>query len=324
MKHASELRNAFEVHLGTIRDSEAWQGTLYQPMKYILSLGGKRIRPLLALLAYEAFGGEDYHKALNLASAVELFHNFSLMHDDIMDNAPMRRGQPTVHEKWDEDTAILSGDAMFALTFEMLIQDFPEKAAPLIKEFTRISVGVCEGQMEDMEMAHDFDSKVSRYVNMIRRKTAMLIGGSMSLGAIAAGAGAEDVQKAYRFGELAGIGFQFQDDLLDVYADKAKFGKQIAGDILEGKMTFLLLSAFQDADESQRQRLQKLITEENQAETRIQGVKAIYAELDIPGKTEKQINLYFEQAAALGRDLSTRFAFEPVTRFLGEILKREF
>ena len=324
MNHTSELKQAFEGHLVKVQQNEKWKGTLYEPMRYILSLGGKRIRPMLALLSYQAFAGQDAEKAMNLAAAVELFHNFSLMHDDIMDNAPVRRGQATVHEKWDRDTAILSGDAMFALTFEMLIQDFPEKAAPLIREFTRVSVGVCEGQMEDMEMAHDFNSGVERYVEMIRKKTAMLIGGSMSLAAIAAGAGIEDVDKAYRFGELAGIGFQFQDDLLDVYADKAKFGKQIAGDILEGKMTFLLLSAFQDANESQKSALHHLIREVDEPTAKIEGVKAIYAELQIPEKTETQINLYFDQAAALGRDLASRYALEPVTSFMGEILKREF
>ncbi|MCL4103870.1 UNVERIFIED_CONTAM: hypothetical protein GTU68_029187 [Idotea baltica] len=296
---------------------------MYTPMTYLLSQGGKRIRPVLLLLSYQSLSGKDASDALNAATAVEFFHNFSLMHDDIMDKAPVRRGKPTVHVKWDENTAILSGDAMFGLSFELLIRNFSEKASELIKVYTDVSVGVCEGQMEDMLMAEAEGGDIPAYLEMIRKKTAVLIGGSMSMGAICAGADPELVERIRVYGELIGTGFQLQDDLLDVYAEQAKFGKQVAGDILENKKTFLLLTAMADAEAGQRERLEALLKEED-PQTKIDGVKAIYAELEIAGKTRSLMATYFDKAEEVGRELSHFQGFEHIEAFFQALIKRDY
>ncbi len=324
MKSPAELKALFESHLETFNSSPKWQGSLYKPMTYILSLGGKRIRPVLLLLTYQSLSGESGEKALNAAAAVEFFHNFSLLHDDIMDKAPVRRGQPTVHIKWNEDTAILSGDAMFALSFELLIRDFPEKAAELIRVFTDISVDVCEGQMEDMGMAEAEGGDIPEYLEMIRKKTAVLIGGAMSLGAICAGADPELVERIRTYGELIGLGFQLQDDFLDVYAEQAKFGKQVAGDILENKKTFLLLTARADADDATGQELERLLMEENDPAKKIAGVRQIYDDLDVPNKTRTLIAAYFEKAEQMGRELSHFNGFEHIDAFFKALIQRDY
>ncbi len=324
MKSPAELKALFESHLETFNSSPQWQQPLYHPMTYILSLGGKRIRPVLLLLTYQSLSGKSADKALNAASAVEFFHNFSLLHDDIMDKAPVRRGQPTVHIKWNEDTAILSGDAMFALSFELLIRDFPDKAAELIRVFTQISVDVCEGQMEDMTMAESDGGDIPEYLEMIRKKTAVLIGGSMSLAAICAEADPELVQRIRTYGELIGTAFQLQDDFLDVYAEQAKFGKQVAGDILENKKTFLLLTAQADADEATGTELERLLNEEQDPATKIAGVRRIYEKLEVPAKTRTAIAAYFEKAEQVGRELSHFAGFEHIDAFFQALIKRDY
>lgn len=322
MQEPSELKNALESHLQAVSNKPGWDSGLYSPMAYILSLGGKRIRPMLLLMSYQALSGRSGTEALNCATAVEFFHNFSLIHDDIMDRAPMRRGKPTVHEKWDTNTAILSGDAMFALSYDFLIEDFPSHAAPLLREFTRVAVGVCEGQMEDMEMA-GMPASVPQYIEMIRKKTAMLIGGSLSLGAIAAKASGEDVQRLYELGELAGIGFQLHDDYLDVYGEADKFGKQVGGDILENKMTFLLIRCLEKADETQRQRLQQLMYHEPSGEAKIAGVMALYDELDIRQETFAQMDRYFKAAEVILNEFKRYPGFELIEDFFHSIANRD-
>ncbi len=322
MKTSSELKLALDAHLESIAKQAGWEASLYAPMAYILELGGKRLRPMLLLMSYQAMSGRDGTECLNAATAVEFFHNFSLMHDDIMDNAPVRRGKATVHEKWDTNTAILSGDAMFALAYEFLIKDFPEHAAALLREFSKVAIGVCEGQMEDMEMAGTAAS-IPQYIEMIRKKTAMLIGGSLSIGAIAAGADAETVAQLYQLGEKAGIGFQLHDDLLDVYAKKAKFGKQIGGDILENKMTFLLIRCIEKANLEQKKQLDKLLYETTDPQEKIEGVKALYAELGIPEETEAEMDRYFKEADQLATGLRERPGFELIDAFLKALAKRD-
>ncbi len=291
-------------------------------MAYILDLGWKRIRPMLLLMSYQAMSGRNGQEALNCATAVEFFHNFSLIHDDIMDNAPVRRGKPTVHEKWNTNTAILSGDAMFALAYEFLIQDFPQQAAPLLREFTRVAVGVCEGQMEDMEMAGQ-RADVPQYIEMIRKKTAMLIGGSLSIGAIAAGASPQEVERLYQLGETAGIGFQLHDDYLDVYAPAEKFGKQVGGDILENKMTFLLIRCIERANPEQKKRLDHLLYEEKVPEAKIAGVMALYAELGIEQETLAEMDRYFAAADAIAVEFRGKPGFEMIDGFFQSISKRD-
>ena len=324
MKNPQNIREMLEAHVQSQPWDQMKPKDLYAPMGYLLSLKAKRVRPVLLLLAYQAVSGNSPEKGLNAAAAVELFHNFTLMHDDIMDNAPVRRGQPTVHEKWNVDTAILSGDAMFTLAIDFLIRDNPEQAAPLVHEFTRVSLGVCEGQMNDMVMAESESASIDQYVEMIRQKTAMLIAGSMSIGAIAAGAKREVVDRMYALGEAAGIGFQLQDDYMDVYAEQAKFGKQVGGDILENKKTFLLLKALELANPTQRKELDRLLYEEQDPEAKIAGVKAIYAELDIPGLTQAKIESYFMEAARLAETLSHLKGFAYIREYLGFILNRDF
>lgn len=324
MKSPADLKNLFEGHLAKIREQDAWQGTLYAPMSYILNLGGKRVRPLVLLLAYQSLSGKAPENALNAAAAVELFHNFTLMHDDIMDKAPVRRGQETVHLKWDENVAILAGDAMFAISTDYLIRDLGAYAAPLVREFMRVALGVCEGQMEDMEMADRESASIAEYIEMIRKKTAMLIGGSMSLGAIAAGADPEAVKAMYAYGEAAGIGFQLQDDYLDVYADTPKFGKQKAGDILENKKTFLLIRALEKADPAQQKRLAYLLHEEQNDQAKISGVMALYEELEIPAETRTQISAYFQKADALGAQLKSHPGFVQIDHFFQALMQRDY
>ncbi|MEM0998350.1 MAG: polyprenyl synthetase family protein [Bacteroidota bacterium] len=324
MESPTALKALFEDRIAEIREQEDWSGTLYAPMAYILRLGGKRVRPMLLLLTYQALSGRSAAEALNAAAAVELFHNFTLIHDDIMDNAPKRRNQPTVHEKWDVNTAILAGDAMFAVAVDYMVRDFPEKAGPLTREFMRVSVGVCEGQMEDMDMAEAEGASIAEYIEMIRKKTAMLIGGAMSIGAIAAGALPGVVRDIYAYGEAVGIGFQLQDDYLDVYAEQAKFGKQVAGDILENKKTFLLIRAMEKSSPAQSQRLEQLLFEEADDQRKIAGVKAIYAELDIPAETRAHSETYFNRADALSEVLSTQPGFAQIDTFLQALMKREY
>lgn len=324
MKNPKECMLMVSEHLEAQSQSEAWQGSMYQPMAYIFTMGGKRIRPLLLLLSYQAVTGRSPEEAIGPAVAVEMFHNFTLMHDDIMDNAPVRRGLRTVHEKWDSNTAILAGDALFAVAMSKTVEGFPQKAAPLIQEFSRIAVGVCEGQMEDMEMAGRIDSTVGEYIEMIRKKTAMLLGGSMSLGGIAAGATDEDVESLYKYGEWMGIGFQLHDDYLDVYADASKFGKQVGGDILENKMTFLLIKALELANPEQKAELNRLLFSEKDPQAKVAGVMALYEALEIPRLTRELADEYFQKARKVGERLSKFEGFRYIEEFLKALTEREY
>ena len=215
---------------------------LYEPISYIMSLGGKRLRPVLVLMAADFFGG-DISKAIHPALAVELFHNFTLVHDDIMDKAPLRRNQPTVHKKWNENVAILSADAMMVKAYQELCKAEISVLPALLDIFSETAVKVCEGQQFDMN--YELQNKVSiiQYLKMIELKTAVLLGGSLKIGAIIGGAREEDAQALYNFGKHIGIAFQLQDDILDVFADSEKFGKQKGGDIIANKKTYLLLKA---------------------------------------------------------------------------------
>lgn len=213
---------------------------LYQPIRYIMSLGGKRIRPVLTLMAADLFE-MGIEKALPAALAIETFHNFTLIHDDIMDNAPLRRGKKTVHEKWGVNNAILSGDVMMVEANKHLSMLDSPTLKDALETFNATAQGVCEGQQLDMEFEAQDSVSITEYINMIRLKTAVLVGGAMKLGAQVAGASADEANQLYQFGENLGIAFQLQDDILDVYGDPKKFGKQVGGDIIANKKTFLLL-----------------------------------------------------------------------------------
>jgi len=215
---------------------------LYEPISYLMQLGGKRMRPVLVLISTELFGG-NVLKALDAALGIELFHNFTLMHDDIMDKAPLRRGNPTVHVKWNESAAILSGDVMFVEAYKLMIKVEDSILRKVLDIFSDTASGVCQGQQADMNFEKRDDVGLEEYIEMIRLKTAVLLAGSMQIGAIIGGAEQEQADLLYEFGENLGLAFQLQDDILDVYGDPEKFGKQVGGDILADKKTFLLIKA---------------------------------------------------------------------------------
>jgi geranylgeranyl diphosphate synthase type II len=267
---------------------------LYDPITYILSLGGKRIRPLLSVLAYGLYRN-DPEKILSQASAVEVFHNFTLMHDDIMDQAPLRRGQATVHEKWNPNIAILSGDVMMVRAYDLLLDTDPKLLPQVIRLFNKTAAEVCEGQQLDMNFESIAQVKEEEYLNMIRLKTAVLLGFALQLGGILAGAAQKDVQKLYDFGVNIGVGFQLKDDLLDVFADQAKFGKQVGGDIISNKKTFLLIKALELATGKEAEDLNHWLTvPEFDKEEKVKAVRAIYEKLGIKSLTEAKMSSYFE------------------------------
>lgn len=284
MKQYEHFFNLFSSHLAQYTGSLQAKSPreLYDPENYILSLGGKRVRPLLALVACDLFG-KQAENALNSALSVELFHNFSLIHDDILDKAPLRRGQETVHTKWNTDIAILSGDVMLVKAFQVL-QDYPKEELNLLFPlFSKTAIEVCEGQQEDMNFETKELVSVDAYLEMISKKTAVLLGCSLQMGAINAGANVESQSNIYNFGKHVGIAFQLMDDLLDAFADESgSFGKQVGGDILSNKKTFLLLKAFELANAKQTEKLKSLmVLKEDKAKEKIEGVLNIYHDLKI-------------------------------------------
>jgi len=268
---------------------------LYDPIRYILTLGGKRMRPILALLAYTLYKDRP-EDILRPALAVEVFHNFTLMHDDIMDNAPLRRGKATVHEKWNHNVAILSGDTMFVKAYDLLLEVPTEKLPGIIRSFNRCAVEVCEGQQIDMNFESIDRVSEADYIEMIRLKTAVLLGFSLELGAVLGHASPEDAQLLRSFGENIGIGFQLKDDLLDVYGDQAKFGKQVGGDIIANKKTFLLIEALEKSNADDRNRLENwLMVKQFDKEEKVLAVKQIYDRNGIRQMTERKMNEFFEK-----------------------------
>jgi geranylgeranyl diphosphate synthase type II len=250
----------------------------------------------LVLMATDLFGG-DIKEALAPALAVELFHNFTLMHDDIMDKAPLRRGQPTVHAKWNEAVAILSGDVMFVKAYKMMIQVKPDILSPVLEIFNETAVGVCEGQQIDMNFERRAEVSIPEYIEMIRLKTAVLVGGALKIGALIGNASKKDAQLLYEFGENLGIAFQLQDDILDVYGDPEKFGKQVGGDIISNKKTFLLIKALELAEGETARSLNHWINlNQFDAEEKVKAVSAIYDKLGIKALSESIMLSYADKA----------------------------
>lgn len=302
---------------------------LYEPIRYLMALGGKRLRPMLVLLSGSLF--KPYDKSwLAPASGVEVFHNFTLMHDDIMDAAPVRRGLPTVHTKWNNNVAILSGDVMLVCAYELIMQVPDNQLRNILNGFNRTAAEVCEGQQWDMRFETLATVSEEDYINMIRLKTAVLLGYSCALGGNLAQASAKDVDTLYQAGVAAGIGFQLMDDLLDVYGNPDKFGKRVGGDIVSNKKTFLLLNALklasEDNDSSQLKQLNHLLQlGEANAEEKVAGVKEIYGHYGIKELTETRINRYFTQALDLLDGIpSAHFeAKENLKAFLLALMNRE-
>jgi geranylgeranyl diphosphate synthase type II len=267
---------------------------LYDPLSYFMTLGGKRTRPLLTLLGCDLFGkpGEE---AINAAIAVELFHNFTLIHDDIMDEAPLRRGKSTVHTKWNTNIAILSGDVLFVKAFEFLSNNDVKFLPQLIQVFTRTAAEVCEGQQLDMDFETRNDVSIEEYVEMIRLKTSVLLGAALEMGAIIGEASSDDKKLLYEFGMNVGIAFQLKDDILDLYADPEKFGKQVGGDILSNKKTFLLLKAQELASESQQEQL-KYIMNSMTGEAKISAARVLFDEMGIQELAMDRMKEYYASA----------------------------
>lgn len=269
---------------------------LYDPINYILSLGGKRIRPALCLLGTDLFDG-DIQEAKHAAICVEVFHNFTLVHDDIMDEAPIRRGKPTVHEKWNRDIAILSGDVMFVKAYELLSKLDPKHLPEVFKLFNKTAIEVCEGQQMDMNFENAKEVAISQYIKMIELKTSVLLACSLKMGAIIANSSEKDAELIYEFGRNLGIAFQIQDDLLDAYGDPEKFGKRVGGDIISNKKTYLLLTAIEKASEAQLEKLKDLLNQsEFEDQEKVDAMKAVYNEIGIPKLTENAIQEYYDIA----------------------------
>ena len=276
---------------------------LYAPIAYSLSGGGKRLRPMLVLLAHAVFA-DNVQQALPAAGAVEVFHNFTLLHDDIMDNAAVRRGKPSVFAKWGQNVAILSGDAMLIYAYRLLCGLPADKLPQVLATFDDMALEVCEGQQYDMDFEKKQKVSVVEYMHMIELKTSALLAGSVLIGALLGGASENDCRKLRRFAIELGLAFQLQDDLLDSYGDE-RLGKAIGGDILEGKKTYLMVTAMSRADEATRNELRSLLADSKMpAERKIAAVKAIYDRLDVPHLTEQQIELRFERALAQLETLS--------------------
>ena len=272
---------------------------LYEPIDYILQLGGKRMRPVLTLIGCHIFS-EDYKKALPAALAIEVFHNFTLVHDDIMDDAPLRRGKATVHEKWNLNTGILSGDAMLILAYQYFENYKPIVFQKLAKLFSKTALEVCDGQQLDIDFETRNDVTIPEYLKMICLKTSVLVGAALKMGAIVAETNEEDANLIYQFGLNLGIAFQLQDDYLDTYGNPDTFGKQICGDIIENKKTYLYLKALETANNSDREKLKLLYVKklENNSK-KIEEVKNIFNKNNIPELMKEQIKIYTTKALSI-------------------------
>lgn len=288
-----EVLGIVNSNINAIKYNNAPQ-TLFEPITYILSLGGKRVRPALALMSYNLYK-DDIERVIPIALAIEVFHNFTLLHDDLMDRADMRRGKPTVHIKWNDNTAVLSGDAMLIEAYKEIAKIEPIYLPDVLELFSVTATEICCGQQYDMEFEKRMDVSISEYLEMIRLKTAVLLACALKEGAIVAGASNEDASNLYDFGINVGLGFQLKDDLLDVYGDSQSFGKRIGGDILCNKKTFLLINAL--ADDFTKEELIGWINKlDFDEEEKINAVTDIYNRLGLKKKSENLINDYYKKA----------------------------
>jgi len=292
---------------------------LYEPISYLLNIGGKRIRPIILLDAVELFGG-DKKAAMPLALAVEVFHNFTLMHDDIMDNSSLRRGKPTVHEKWNTNNAILSGDAMMIQAYQLLEQVPLEFQPAIYKAFNKMALWLCEGQQDDMDFEERSEVSIQEYLQMIKNKTSVLIGFCFEAGAILGKADAIVQEKIYEFGINLGLAFQLQDDYLDLYPKSAKMGKVVGGDLLNKKKAIPYLIALNSANTEQKREIEMLINSNNDA--RVEKLTALFAKLAVKEQTEKMIEEYF-QISNESLESIEGFNLTPIQLFAKNLMARE-
>jgi len=292
MKLASAVK---EVEASIIKFNQSLPDqNLYQPVAYIMSLGGKRLRPALAIMANQLFGGK-LEDIIHPALGVEVFHNFSLVHDDIMDNAPIRRGKPTVHEKWNANGAILSGDAMLVQSYQLIQKSNPSHIGELFSVFSKTALEVCEGQQSDMDFETRNDVSIPEYLEMIKLKTSVLIAGALELGAISAGASKQNREHIYNYGLNMGLAFQLRDDYLDAFGDSQKVGKQKGGDIIANKKTYLAIKALNLADLETTIELRKL-QQETDIEHKVHRTLEIFKTLKVDTVTEELSQSYFKKA----------------------------
>ncbi|MEM1001228.1 MAG: polyprenyl synthetase family protein [Bacteroidota bacterium] len=321
MRNISEYQEIFNSYLAA-KSFDQEPSTLYEPINYIMSLGGKRLRPVLTLMTADLFGG-DCTKALNAAMCIEVFHNFSLIHDDIMDDAPLRRGKQTVHEKWDVNTGILSGDAMLILASSFLESYNCITFKSLMSLFNATAIEVCEGQQYDINFETRDDVTEEQYLKMIAYKTAVLVGAAMKMGAIIAGASDSDSDAIYKFGMFLGTAFQLQDDYLDAFGDPKTFGKQIGGDIIEHKKTFLYLKALSLSDDSTSKKFLSLMSDDTlDSEFKVQEVKKIYKHTGAKEATSNAVENFTNRAFKVLDDLNITEDKKDVFRSFGQHLMK--
>lgn len=297
MKTVQQIQESFERYIQTL-DYSREPDELYAPIRYVLSLGGKRIRPTFLIMAYNMYA-DDVERVYVTAAGMEIFHNFTLLHDDLMDKADLRRGNATVHKKWNENTAILSGDGMLVLAYRYLAQASDKDIRKILGIANETFTGIMEGQQYDMEFETRDDVTEAEYIEMIRLKTSVLLAACTQMGAVLGGASDKDAALIYEFGEKVGIAFQLQDDLLDVYGDPAVFGKKIGGDILCNKKTYLYINAYLLANAAQKAELDRWAAYDGpDAEAKIAAVRAIYDAVGVKELSEKLIRSYFAEAMA--------------------------
>lgn len=305
------------------KDNQKYPYTLFDPLNYIMSGGGKRVRPILVLLSCEAFGG-DINNALDAAIAVEILHNFTLVHDDIMDNASTRRGKQTIHKKWDVNSAILVGDELIGLSYRSLLRSKTDNITGVLQAFTDGVIEVCEGQALDKEFEISADVSIDDYKIMIRKKTAELLRTSSVMGAIIGNADKTGIEAISNYSENIGLAFQIQDDLLDVIADEGEFGKKIGGDILERKKTFLYLKALELLEGKKRDDFMFLYNSNGSTETKIKDIVNMYNDICVIGSAKDEIALYTDKANKSLDCIQSSNARNLLERFSGMLLNRSY
>lgn len=293
MQKLAEYQSILEDRISKISFPEQPKN-LYEPLYYFMTLGGKRTRPVLSMLGCKLFGVPGL-KAVNAAMAVELFHNFTLIHDDIMDAAPLRRGKETVHQKWNENVGILSGDALFVVAYQHLAKHDTDVLPRLLEIFSKTALEVCEGQQMDMDFETREGVSIEEYLEMIRLKTSVLLGAALEMGATVAKADDRNAELIYDFGMYVGLAFQIKDDILDLYADPEKFGKQVGGDVMSNKKTYLQIKAYELASPSQKEEL-KALESEKDLDKKVAKVKAIFNSIGVKELAESKMQEYYTQA----------------------------
>jgi len=324
MKTAKEILTALNDSLAAL-PLDTNPTSLYAPIQYVLSIGGKRIRPMLMLLAYNMYK-EDLETILPQACAIETYHNYTLLHDDLMDNADVRRGKPTVHKRWNENTAILSGDTMLVLAFDLLRRCQKDALPTLLSLFTKTAIEIGEGQQYDMDFEKRNDVSEDEYIEMIRLKTSVLLACSLQMGVMLAGASESDQTAIYKYGEKVGLAFQLQDDYLDVFGEEAVFGKAIGGDILCNKKTYMLIKALERADERQRSQLEYWInaTQYDDRE-KIAAVTRLYKEIGIDELATQKIKFYYDESKSYLDAISLpQERKAELIDYVSDMMKRQF